>query len=80
MLNISQFFKQAEDLLKTGKGSHNLIKVGRVGVNTLIIRTGKERDRNLFGVKVVWLTDSLGRDQKYGIGPVGGYGAVGDRL
>ena len=32
---------------------------------------------NLFGVKVVWLTDPLSWDQKYGIGSIGGYGAVG---
>ena len=33
----------------------------------------------MFNIKVVRLTEAAGWDQKYGIGPVGGYGAVGGR-
>ena len=43
----------------------------------LIIRDGKERVINLFGVKVVQLMEASGRDQKYGIGTFGSYGAMG---
>ena len=46
----------------------------------IIIRTGKERVRNLFDVKVVQLIEDLGWDQKYEIGPVGGYEALGGRM
>ena len=34
----------------------------------------------MFGVKVLQLTEASGRDRKYGIGSVGGYGAVGGRV
>ena len=34
----------------------------------------------MFGVKVVRLTEASGQDRKYGIGLVGGYGAVGGRV
>ena len=37
------------------------------------IRSGKERVKNLFDVKVVQLMEDLGQNQKYGIGPIGGY-------
>ena len=50
------------------------------GGGALIIRSGKEIVRIIFGVKVVELMKSLGRDHKYGIGPVDGYGAVGGRV
>ena len=46
----------------------------------LLIRTGKEIDRNLFSVNLVRLTEALRRDRKCGIGLVGGYGAVGGRV
>ena len=46
----------------------------------LIIRTGKERVRNMFDVKVVQLMEFLGRDRKYGIGLVGSFGSVGGRV
>ena len=47
---------------------------------SLIIRYGKEIVINLFDVKQVQLMESLGRDRKYGIGPVDGYGGVGGRV
>ena len=34
----------------------------------------------MFGVKVVKLIETLGQERRYGIGPVGGYGAVGGRV
>ena len=34
----------------------------------------------MFGVKIVQLVEVLSKDRKYGIGPAGGYGAVGDRV
>ena len=34
----------------------------------------------MFDVKVVWLTEALVQDHKYGIGMVGIYGAMGDRV
>ena len=34
----------------------------------------------MFDVKLVQLIEALGWYQKYGIGPVGGYGYLGDRL
>ena len=34
----------------------------------------------MFNVKVVKLMEALWRYRKYWIGPVGGYGAVGDRV
>ena len=46
----------------------------------IIITTGRGIVRNMFDFKVVRLTEALGQDQKYGIGPVGGYGAVGVRV
>ena len=46
----------------------------------LIIITKKGKVRNIFDVKVVRLTEALERDHKYGIGPFGGYGAVGGRV
>ena len=46
----------------------------------LMIRSGKGKVRNMFDVKVVHLMESFGRDRKYGIGPIGGYGAVGGRV
>ena len=46
----------------------------------LIIRSGKERVRNIFCVKVVQLMESLGREYKYGIGTFVIYGAVGGRV
>ena len=46
----------------------------------LKIRSVKEIVRSLFDVKVVQLVEALGRDQKYGIGNVGSYGAVGVRV
>ena len=46
----------------------------------LIIITGKGIFRNIFDVAVVRLIEALGRDRKYGIGAVGGYGSVGDRV
>ena len=49
-------------------------------VKTLIIRTGKEIVRNMFDVNVVKLMEDSGRDRKYGIGPVIGYGAMGGRV
>ena len=74
MLNTLQFFTRAEPLLKTGKRSHHWRTVGRAGERNLITRIGKERVRNIFDVKVVWLTGASGRDRIYEIGPVGGYG------
>ena len=55
-------------------------KVGRVGVKTPRIRSGKERVINLFDVNVVKLMEALGRDRKYWVGLVSSYGAVGDRV
>ena len=46
----------------------------------LIIRTGKEKVRNMFGVKVLRLEEASGWDQKYGIRPVGVYVAVVGRV
>ena len=46
----------------------------------LRIRYGKERVRNLFDVKVVQFMEALGRDQKYGVWPASGYGALGGRV
>ena len=46
----------------------------------LIIIHGKEIVINLFDVKQVQLMEYLGRDRKYGIGPVDGYGGVGGRV
>ena len=46
----------------------------------LIIIHGKEIVINLFDVKQVQLMESLGRDRKYGIGLVDGYGGVGGRV
>ena len=43
----------------------------------LIIRSGEEIDRSMFDVKVAKLIEASGQDQKYGIGPVGSYGAKG---
>ena len=34
----------------------------------------------MFDVKVLQLMEALSSDPKYGIGLVGGYGAVGDRV
>ena len=34
----------------------------------------------MFDVNLVWLKEGLVRDQLYGIGPVGGCEAVGDRV
>ena len=48
------------------------------GVLTII--TGKEKVRNMFDVKVVRLMEASGQDRKYGIGLVGGYGAVSGRV
>ena len=47
---------------------------------SLIIRYGKEIVINLFDVKQVQLMESLGRDRKYGIGPVDGYGGLVGRV
>ena len=47
---------------------------------TLIIRSGKKRIRKMFDVNVVQFMEDFGRDQKYGIATVGGYGAVCDRV
>ena len=49
-------------------------------MGTLIIRAGKERVRNPLDVKVVQLMKALSQDRKYGIGPVGSYGAMGSRV
>ena len=46
----------------------------------LITRTGKGIFRDMFDVAAVRLTEASGRDRKYGIGPFGGYGAVGGRV
>ena len=46
----------------------------------LIIRTRKERVRNVFDVKVVKFMEASGQDHKYVIGSVGGDGAVGGRV
>ena len=46
----------------------------------LLIRSGKGKVRNMFDVKVVHLMESFGWDRKYGIRPIGGYGAVGGRV
>ena len=53
---------------------------GGAGGGTLIIITGEGRVRNIFDVKVVRLIEASGPDRKYGIVPVGGYGAVGGRV
>ena len=44
------------------------------------IRARKERLVNMFDVKVVQLMEASGRDQKYEIGPVGGYETVSGRV
>ena len=59
---------------------HHWRKVGRAGGGTLVIRAGKEKVRDLLDVKVVQLMEASGRGRKYGIGPVGSYGAVGGRV
>ena len=41
---------------------------------------GKERVRNMFDVKLVQLIEASGWDWNYGIGPIGGYGAVGGSI
>ena len=46
----------------------------------LRIRSGKERVRYLFYVKLVHLMEASGQEWKYGIGSVGGYGALGGRV
>ena len=46
----------------------------------IITRYGKEIFRNLCYVKVVQLIETSGRDQKYDIGTVDGYGDVDGRV
>ena len=80
MLNTFRFFTRDKHLLKTGKLLHHWIKFGQAGDKILIIITGEGRVINMFDVKVVRLVEALGRDRKYGIGLVGGYGAMGGRV
>ena len=80
MLNTFRFFTRDKHLLKTGKLLHHRIKFYRSGDKILIIITGKVIVINLFDAKVVRLVEALGRDRKYGIVLVGGYGAMGGRV
>ena len=67
-------------MLKIGQRSYHWRKFGQAGGKMLRIRSGKERVRYLFYVKLVHLMEASGQEWKYGIGSVGGYGALGGRV
>ena len=66
--------------MKSGKGLHHWRKVSQTGVKTIISRDRKEIFKDIFDVKVVQLMEAYVWGRKYGIGPVGGYGAMGSRV
>ena len=73
-------FQTSRTLVEYREMITSLKKSQTIREKKMLTINGKERVRNMFDVKLVQLIEASGWDWNYGIGPIGGYGAVGGSI
>ena len=79
-LTICNFSHETGIFLRQGNDRIIEEKSDEQGGGNTKNQSWKERVINMFDVNLVHLMETLVRDWKYEIGPVGGYGAMGSRV